>query len=295
MKNEINKTGIVVEERIYKLRDLQVMIDSDLAELYQVSTKRLNEQVKRNIKRFPADFMFQLSELEWTNLRSQNATSSWGGRRKLPFAFTEHGITALSGILKSDSAIQVNLSIVRTFVLMRKTIKKHKEILTIKQELHSHIENTNNNFELIFKELERREALPTQGVFYKDQIFDAYKFVSGIIRSAKKSIVLIDNYIDDTVLTHLTKKTINVNVLILSQNISKQLALDIQKANAQHPNIRAKVFKDSHDRFLIIDQTEVYHIGASLKDLGKKIFAFSKLEASSVAFLQSIKDIQVEA
>jgi len=295
MKNEINKTGIVVEERIYKLRDLQVMIDSDLAELYQVSTKRLNEQVKRNIKRFPADFMFQLSELEWTNLRSQNATSSWGGRRKLPFAFTEHGITALSGILKSDSAIQVNLSIVRTFVLMRKTIKKHKEILTIKQELHSHIENTNNNFELIFKELERREALPTQGVFYKDQIFDAYKFVSGIIRSAKKSIVLIDNYIDDTVLTHLTKKTINVNVLILSQNISKQLALDIQKANAQHPNIRAKVFKDSHDRFLIIDQTEVYHIGASLKDLGKKIFAFSKLEASSVAFLQSIKDILVEA
>ena len=123
MKNEINKTGIVVEERIYKLRDLQVMIDSDLAELYQVSTKRLNEQVKRNIKRFPADFMFQLSELEWTNLRSQNATSSWGGRRKLPFAFTEHGITSLSGILKSDIAIEVNLSIVRTFVLMRKTIK----------------------------------------------------------------------------------------------------------------------------------------------------------------------------
>jgi len=138
-------------------------------------------------------------------------------------------------------------------------------------------------------------SLPTQGVFYKGQIFDAYKFVSDIIRSAKKSIVLIDNYIDDTVLTHLTKKTINVNVLILSQNISKQLALDIQKANAQHPNIRAKVFKDSHDRFLIIDQTEVYHIGASLKYLGKKIFAFSKLEASSVAFLQSIKDILVEA
>ena len=123
MKNEIDKSGIVVEERIYKLRDLQVMIDSDLAELYQVSTKRLNEQVKRNIKRFPADFMFQLTELEWTNLRSQNATSSWGGRRKLPFAFTEHGITALSGILKSDIAIEVNLSIVRTFVLMRKTIK----------------------------------------------------------------------------------------------------------------------------------------------------------------------------
>jgi len=295
MKNEINKTGIVVEERIYKLRDLQVMIDSDLAELYQVSTKRLNEQVKRNIKRFPADFMFQLTEVEWTNLRSQNATSSWGGRRKLPFAFTEHGITSLSGILKSDIAIEVNLSIVRKFVLMRKTIKKHKEILTIKQELHSHIENTNNNFELIFKELESREALPSQGVFYKDQIFDAYKFVSDIIRSAKKSIVLIDNYVDDTVLTHLTKKAINVNVLILTQNISKQLKLDIQKANDQHPNIRAKVFKDSHDRFLIIDQTEVYHIGASLKDLGKKIFAFSKLEASSVAFLQSIKDIQVEA
>ena len=189
MKNEIDKTRTVVEERIYKLRDLQVMIDSDLAELYQVSTKRLNEQVKRNIKRFPADFMFQLTEVEWTNLRSQNATSSWGGRRKLPFAFTEHGITSLSGILKSDIAIQVNLSIVRTFVLMRKTIKKHKEIITIKQELQSHIENTNNNFELIFKELESREALPTQGVFYKDQIFDAYKFVSDIIRSAKKSVV----------------------------------------------------------------------------------------------------------
>jgi len=137
-------------------------------------------------------------------------------------------------------------------------------------------------------------SLPTQGVFYKDQIFDAYKFVSDIIRSAKKSIVVIDNYVDDTVLTHLIKKAINVNVLILTKNISKQLALDIQKANAQHYNIRAKVFKDSHDRFLIIDQTEVYHIGASLKDLGKKIFAFSKLEASSVAFLQSIKDILVE-
>ena len=185
MKKENDKIGPVVEERIYSLRSLQVMIDSDLAELYQVSTKRLNEQVKRNIKRFPADFMFQLTEVEWKDLRSQNATSSWGGRRNLPFVFTEHGITTLSGILKSDIAIKVNISIVRAFVQMRKTIKKHKEILTIKQELQLHIENSNNNFELIFKELDNREAIPTQGIFYKGQIFDAYKFTSDLIRSAK--------------------------------------------------------------------------------------------------------------
>ena len=295
MKNEIDKSGIVVEERIYKLRDLQVMIDRDLAELYQVKVKRLNEQVKRNIERFPESFRFQLTNKEKDELvancdRFVNLKHSTTN----PYAFTEQGIAMLSAVLKSPIAIQLSISIMNSFVKLRKVLNQQLELSQVKTKLQSHIENTNNNFELIFKELESREALPSQGVFYKDQIFDAYKFVSGIIRSAKKSIVLIDNYIDDTVLTHLTKKTINVNVLILSQNISKQLALDIQKANAQHPNIRAKVFKDSHDRFLIIDQTEVYHIGASLKDLGKKIFAFSKLEASSVAFLQSIKDILVE-
>ena len=236
--------------------------------------------------------MFQMTDIEWRNLKSQNATSSWGGRRKLPFAFTEHGIATLSGILKSDTAIQVNIAIVRTFVQMRKTLSEHQEILHIRNDLQSHIEDSNKNFDLVFKALESGDAIPTQGVFFKGQIFDAYKFVSDLIRSAKTSIVLMDNYVDDTVLTHLTKKTTEVGVLILTKNISKQLALDIQKVNAQHPNIKAQVFKDSHDRFLIIDKTEVYHIGASLKDLGKKIFAFSKMDESCAVVLQSIKEIQ---
>ena len=293
MKNEINSTTTQVSERIYKLRGLQVMIDRDLAELYQVIVKRLNEQVKRNIERFPESFRFQLTNKETNELvancdRFENLKHSSNN----PYAFTEQGIAMLSAILKSRIAIQMSISIMNAFVQIRKTLNMHQELLQVRHDLQSHIKDSNKNFDVVFKVLENGDAIPNQGVFFKGQIFDAYKFVSDIIRSAKKSIVLMDNYVDDTVLTHMTKKVLAVEVLILTKNISKQLALDIQKVNAQHPNIKAHVFKDSHDRFLIIDKTEVYHIGASLKDLGKKMFAFSKMDPSSVAVLQSINEIQ---
>ncbi|MBI9037078.1 MAG: ORF6N domain-containing protein [Bacteroidales bacterium] len=195
-----------IQHRIYTIRGMQVMLDSDLAELYRVSTSRLNEQVKRNSNRFPVDFMFQLSDNEWKNLISQNAISSWGGRRKLPNMFTEQGVASLSGILTSEVAIEVNISIMRAFVKLRKFILKNASIFQRINTLEIKQIETDKKLDKVFKALENKNTIPKQGIFFDGQIFDAYKFVSDIVRTAKKTIVLIDNYVDNTVLTLLSKK-----------------------------------------------------------------------------------------
>ena len=271
-----------LEKRIYTIRGVHVMLDSDLAEIYGVPTSRLNEQVKRNIERFPEDFMFKLSVEEWEHLISQFATSSvHGGRRKSPSVFTEQGVAGLSGVLKSKLAIQVHVAVMRAFIAMRKIITSQRGLTQRIDGLERKYFETEQKFERVFQALEQN-TIPTQGIFFDGQVFDAYALCSRIIRSANKRIVLIDNYIDESTLVHLSKKREGVKVLLLTKTMNKQLNLDLQKANEQYGGFELKSFHKSHDRFLIIDDHEVYHVGASLQDLGKRWFAFSKLDKSSV-------------
>ena len=276
-----------IEKRIFIFRGEYVMLDSDLADIYGVSTSRLNEQVKRNAERFPEDFMFKLSKEEWENLISQNATSNeHGGRRKTPFVFTEQGVAGLSGVLKSEQDSQVHVTIMRAFVSMRKLIASQIGLIQRIDGLERKQLETDNKFENVFKALEQN-TIPSQGIFFDGQIYDAYELMSKIIRSAKKEIILIDNYIDETVLTHLSKRAENVEAIIYTKSISKAIQLDLERHNSQYSPIQIKELRDSHDRFLIIDQKELYHIGASLKDLGKKWFAFSKLDEKLLVFVLS--------
>jgi len=246
-----------------------------------------------NLERFPSDFMFELSERQIDNMVSQlviPSKSYFGGAR--PFAFTEQGVAMLSAVLRTAVAVEISLQIIRTFIEMRKLINSNSLILQRLDRIEIKQIETEQKFEQVFQALEEKNDKPQQGVFYKDTVFDAHSFVSYIIRDAKKSIVLIDNYIDDTVLTLLSKRKIGVDATIYTTNKSKQLELDLKKHNSQYPEIKVVEFNDAHDRFLIIDEKELYHFGASLKDLGKKWFAFSKLEAKSVEnMLNSILEL----
>ena len=293
MSKETNILQKNIENRIVMIRDTQVMLDGDLAEIYQVETRVLNQAVKRNSERFPDDFMFRLTQAEWDNLKSQNVISrEHGGRRKKPYVFTEQGVAGLSGVLKSETASRVHVAIMRAFVAMRKLIRNN-HLLSARLDLLEHKQlETNQKLEQVFKALERKDIIPHQGVFFDGQVFDAYELTSKIIRTARHTIVLIDNYMDESTLTHLSKKGKNVKVILLSKNTGKQLLLDVQKANEQYGHFELIPFAKSHDRFLIIDHTEVYHLGASLKDLGKKWFAFSKLDAASVSsIIQSVAGV----
>lgn len=276
---------------IYTIRGKQVMMDSDLASLYQVETKNLNKAVKRNIERFPVSFCFQLTEEEVENLRFQFGTSSlsYGGRRYLPYVFTEQGIAMTSAILRSDIAIKVSVEIMEAFVEMRRILISNASLFHRLDKIEIKQLETDQKFEDIFKALETDKLHSDKGVFYDGQIFDAYTFVSDIIRYAKSSIILLDNYVDDTVLTLLGKRNINVTATIYTKTISNQLRLDLQRYNSQYPPIEIEIFSDAHDRFLIIDDTELYHIGASLKDLGKKWFAFSRMDIEVGRMLSFIR------
>ena len=280
-----------VESLIRVIRGQQVMLDRDLAELYGVETRRLNEQVKRNIERFPEDFMFQLTPNEFDNLKSQIATSSWGGVRKLPYAFTEQGVAMLSGVLKSSTAVEANIRIMRAFVSMRHFMVNNAAIFQrletiefnqlesnkVQAKILAHQEVQDHRIDEIFRRLDEGMYKPKQGIFFDNQIYDAYSFVSELVKSAKQRIILIDNYVDETVLTLLDKRGENVSATIYTQQVSRQFRLDVDRHNSQYPPIEISVFRRSHDRFLCIDDT-VYHVGASIKDLGKKWFAFSKME-----------------
>ena len=295
-----------IQNRIFTIRGMQVMIDSNLAEMYQVTTGRLNEQVKRNIERFPEDFMFQLKNDEWENLksqnailktdtdslRSQNATLNKRGkhRKYLPFVFTEQGISSLSGVLKSDMAVKINIAIMRAFVQMRKLIANNSGIFQRLDKVEQKQIETDQKFEQIFKALEDKSIKPKQGIFYDGQVFDAYVFAADLVKSAQKSILLIDNYIDETVLQLFTKRKKNVSVNIYTKNITKTLRQDLEKHNSQYPKIEIEKFAKAHDRFLIIDQTTVYQFGASLKDLGKKWFAFSKMDMEVMEMITKIEN-----
>jgi phage regulator Rha-like protein len=293
-----------LQDKIYTIRGLQVMLDNDLADLYNVETKNLNRAVNRNIERFPQSFRFQLKQEEYENLRFQSDNLSSkdslrfqsgtlengrGKHRKyLPYVFTEQGVSMLSAVLRSDIAIKISIEIIEAFVNMRKIISQniiaYERFERIEQRLTLH----DKNFDKLFEALENKTQKPSEGIFFDGQIYDAYAFVNDLLKSAKSEVLLIDNYIDDTVFT-LFSKYQNLHIKIYTQSISKQLNLDFQKYNSQYKNIELKEFKKAHDRFLIIDKKEIYHVGASLKDLGKKWFAFSKFEMEALEILERLK------
>lgn len=274
--NDSKLLSINIESLIYIIREEQVMLDSDLAKLYGVETKVLNQAVKRNIQRFPTDFMFQLTKEEC--LRSQIVTSNGGrgGSRYMPYAFTENGVAMLSSVLRSEKAIEVNIRIMRAFTLMRNFIKKHGSLFQRLDRLEMKQLKTDEKVDTILDRLNRYDEI-SEGIFFDGQIFDAYAFVAKLIRKAKKRIVVIDSYVDDSVLVQLSKRNPGVTVDIYDGKISQQLRQDVARHNAQYPGVTLHAYNKAHDRFLIIDE-EVYHIGHSLKDLGKKLFAFSKMD-----------------
>jgi hypothetical protein len=267
-------SGQSLDSIIVFVRGVPVLLDKDLAKLYGIETKALNQAVKRNLQRFPEDFMFQLTKEEC--LRSQIVTSKGrGGTRYLPYAFTENGIAMLSSVLHSDIAIEVNIRIMRAFTKMRQLIANQRVFVRL-DAIEQHQQETDKRVDEVFQLIERKELIPNQGIFFDGQVYDAFEFVSKLIKDAEKGIILIDNYISDEVLTLLERRGNGVKASIYTQKIDHQLALSLKKFNAQYPAIEVKTFKFSHDRFLCIDNV-VYHIGASIKDLGKKWFAFSIL------------------
>ncbi len=299
-----------IKRRIFTIRGLQVMLDRDLAVLYGVETGVLNQAVKRNIARFPKEFMFQLTGGELGALRSQFVTSKWisqivisnnakMGLRKAPYAFTEQGVAMLSGVLKSDAAVRISIQIISAFVAMRRFIASNAQIFQrldyVELKQLEYKKETNKKFDEIFDAIENKEIKAKQGIFFDGQIFDAYNFVSSIVRNAQKSIILLDNFVDDSVLTIFNKRKKGVSVIVFTKKISKELALDLEKYNSQYPSIVIKKFGNFHDRFLIIDNTEVYHFGASLKDLGKKWFAFSKFDKDAFKILDRVEAVKKEA
>ena len=262
---------------IIVIRGQQVILDRDLAMLYGVETKRLKEQVNRNVKRFPPDFMFRLDQEELVCLRSQFATSKQrGGTRYAPYAFTENGVAMLSSVLHTEKAIATNIQIMRAFTTMRHVLSSNIQIRQRLIELEHHQIEADKRIDEVFQRLNQGVQVK-EGVFYDGQIFDAYAFASELIKSAKRRIVLIDNYIDESVLLMLAKRNERVTAEIVTKQISETLTLDIERHNRQYPHINIRESPRYHDRFLIVDDT-VYHIGASLKDLGKKLFAFSRME-----------------
>ena len=287
-------TQFDIKSMIYVVRNQQVMIDSDLAMLYQVETKRLNEAVKRNIARFPEEFRFQLNAEETESLRSQFATlnenDGRGKHRKyLPYVFTEQGIAMLSAVLRSDVAIQVSISIMKSFVEMRRFIANNallfERISTVELRQLEYQKQTDEKLEQIFEYISEHEE-SSQKVFFDGQIYDAFSLIVNLIQKAEIEITLIDGYVDVGTLNLLSKKKSDVAVTIYTQKQTKLTKADVKNFNAQYPTLKIKYTKVFHDRFLILDQATAYHVGASLKDAGKKCFGINLIQDAGI-----IKDI----
>lgn len=323
-----------IENLIHIIRGQQVMLDSDLARLYGVETRRLNEQVKRNIDRFPEDFMFQLTKEDVGNLMSQIATSSiksqnaitkdnpedlksqnvtsslrlqnailheskgdhkhqetgsnnWGGTRKLPFVFTENGVAMLSSVLRSKTAIDVNIRIMRAFTAMRSFVMNNAHLFSRIETLehnhllmNSHLSETDRKIDEVLTRLDNGNHQPLHGILFDGRIFDAYVFICDLIESARERIILIDNYADYSSLKQLDKRASGVSAIVYTSDKNKSIRDDIKRHDAQYPSIEVRYYQNVHDRFLIIDES-VYLVGGSFKDLGKKLVGFAKMESVS--------------
>ena len=302
----VSQNEVVIEDiknLIYTIRGRQVMLDSDVAMLYHYPTKRINEAVNRNKQRFPDNFCFQLTEEEYKSLRFKNFTlneinskyvnkdnslrsqiatldenKGRGHHRKyLPYVFTEQGIAMLAGVLKNDIAIQVSISIMNAFVEMRKFLVINGQLFERLTNVEYKLLEHDKKFDQVFDQLQHEENIK-QKIFFEGQIYDAYSLIIDIIKKAKDKILIIDNYIDDSVLKMLTKKNKNVEVVLLTSDKSNIQKLDIQKFNKEYPLLKVAKTNKFHDRFIVIDNKEMYHLGASIKDLGKKCFGLNKIE-----------------
>lgn len=287
-----NELTITIENKIYIIRGQQVMIDRDIAQLYGVETRVLNQAVKRNEDRFPEEFCFQLDDSEFENWISQIVISNSEkmGLRKKPYAFTEQGVAMLSAVLKSETAVKMSIQIMKAFVAMRKFMLLNAQVFQRLDNIEKHQLTTDNKIEELFDRMDKYKIEDKQGIFFQGQIFDAYSKFESFIAQAKTEIILIDGYVDLTVLDRLAKKKKNVTVEIYTDAKTKLTAQDVQKFNAQYPQLNLNYTSKMHDRFLIIDKKTLYHIGASLKDLGKKCFAFEVLDVSLIpTILQNLQ------
>jgi len=278
----ITTSDNMIQNLIYNIRGQQVMMDSDLAMLYQVETKAFNQAVKRNLNRFPENFRFQLSQEEFESLRSQNVTSNGrGGRRYLPYVFTEPGIAMLSSVLHSDTAVNISVRIMNAFVEMRRFMASNamlfERIADVELKQLEYQKSTDEKFEKVFEYISDH-AETEQKIFFDGQIYDAFSLIASLIQKAKKDIILIDGYVDVDTLNLLSKKQNDVKVTIYTYANAKLTSSDITAFNAQYPTLTVKKTQIFHDRFMILDHSAVYHIGASLKDAGKKCFALSLLQ-----------------
>ena len=275
-----------IQALIKPIRGVQVILDRDVARLYGVATGALNRQVKRNEERFPKDFMFRLSAEEWDNLKCQIGISSWGGDRQHPYAFTENGIAMLSSVLRSPAAIDANIRIMRAFSAMRRFLLANAQMFQRIEMVEKRQIATDAKVDAILQRIGATET-PLQGVFYNGQLWDACSLVERLIGSAEREIMLIDSWVGAGTLDMLAKKRAGVKVTVVASGKGNGLAAsDIEKFNAQYGGLEVRTSEAFHDRFLIIDDKELYLIGASLKDLGKKCFAFTKLDGSSIAELR---------
>lgn len=290
--NEISEAAI--RNLIYVVRGRQVMLDSDLAMLYRVETKMLNRSMKRNMDRFPEDFCFQLHKEEYENLRCQIGTSSldengYGGRRYLPYVFTEQGISMLSAVLHSETAVKVSIGIMRAFVEMRRFMTNNSLMFDRINEMEvrqlEYQKITDEKFEKIFHYISEHEEV-SQKIFFDGQIYDAFSLLIDLVVKAEKKLVLVDNYVDIGTLNILAKKKIGVATILYTTKNTKLSQKDINNFNQQYPTLEVKYTAVFHDRFLIVDDMYAYHIGASMKDAGKKCFAINRMEDSGM-----IKDI----
>ena len=294
-------TEAKIASKIMVIRDVQVLLDRDIAEMYGVETKVFNQAVKRNIKRFPEAFRFQLNEDEALEVerssRSQFVTLNNSGNLRgsnikyLPYAFTEQGVAMLSAVLRSEKAVQVSIEIMNAFVQMRHYLRGNMGLAgrlnafetKVETRLVDHelkFKKIDENFSKIFNELDSNPKKAKEGVFFKGQIFDAYAFFQDIIKTAKKEIILIDGYVDLSVLERLSVKQKNVKVKIYTHPKAELRQIDVHQFNQQYPTATMDYTQKMHDRFLIIDNKDLYPIGAWLKDLGKQCFAFDKMEDS---------------
>ena len=294
--SNVEMTGYDIKSMIYVVRNQQVMIDNDLAMLYQVETRTLNQAVKRNITRFPERFRFQLTKDEYKNLKSQivmsgsdEGSNGYGGRRTLPFAFTEQGIAMLSSVLRSEVAVQTSIRIMDTFVEMRRFIANNallfERISNVELKQLEYQKQTDEKLEQIFEYISEHEEA-SQKVFFDGQIYDAFSLIVSLIQKAEKEIMLIDGYVDVGTLNLLSKKNENVSVTIYTQKRTRLTKTDAENFNAQYPTLEVKYTKVFHDRFLILDRETAYHVGASLKDAGKKCFGINLIQDAGI-----IKDI----
>lgn len=297
---EVQINEKMIKNLIYVIRGQQVMLAGDLAYLYQVETRTLNQAVKRNIARFPESFRFQLTEEEYINLKSQFVISSLegegthGGRRYLPYVFTEQGIAMLSAVLRSDVAIQVSIRIMNTFVEMRRFMVNNSLVLNRVNEIEvkqlSYQKDVDEKFDKVFRYISEHEEV-MQRIFYEGQIYDAFSLLTELISKAESEIVLIDNYVDIGTLNILAKKKWGVNVVVYTAKKAKLSKKDIDSFNKQYPTLEVKYTNAFHDRFLLVDGLYAYHIGASIKDAGKKCFGINKIEDVKIVgdILQRLK------